>query len=78
VVLPMREALTSRLDGTYYRAQVDRHLLRRLRSLAARRRAPAPELLSERPDRRPILSESMPADLERPDHQSTWARTPAP
>jgi hypothetical protein len=41
VVLPMREALTSRLDGTYYRNQVDRHLLRRLRSLAARRRVPS-------------------------------------
>jgi hypothetical protein len=51
VVLPMREALTSRLDGTYYRNQVDRHLLRRLRSLAARRRSPAGNrALSEPPD----------------------------
>jgi hypothetical protein len=35
----MHEAPASRLDGTYYRNQVDRHLLRRLRALAARRRA---------------------------------------
>lgn len=74
VVLPMREALASRFDGTYYRAQVDRHLLRRLRALAARRRQPA-AALAERSDRRPILADPMPADL---DHQSTWARTPTP
>jgi hypothetical protein len=78
VVLPMREALASRLDGTYYHAQVDGHLLRRLRALAARRRQPAVvDAPAKRSDRHRILTDAKPADFERA-HQSTWARTPTP
>jgi hypothetical protein len=39
VSLSIHDALRSRLDGSYYRNQVDRYLVRRLKALAARRQA---------------------------------------